>query len=153
MMATFQVGEIFRKLQRYDEAIEAYQTTIGYPEREIYLSGGYKDSYADKAQFRIGRVHFEDQRFTDARFAFEEFIKTRTDSPRLAAALVYLAIMHQQSGNKKQALDYYQQAEKIITNNHIQKQMVVDEAGDIGLQSLDDVIEFLQERQKRIASE
>ena len=153
MMATFQVGEIYRNLQRYDEAIEAYQTTIGYPEREIYLSGGYKDSYADRAQFRIGRVHFEDQRYTDARFAFEEFIKTRTDSPRLAAALIYLAVMHQESGNKQQALDYYQQAEKIITNNHIQKQMVVDEAGNIGLQSSDDVIEFLQEQQKRIKSE
>ena len=153
MMATFQVGEIFRKLQRYDEAIKAYQTTIAYPEREIYLSGGYKDSYADRAQFLIGRVHFEDQRYSDARIAFEEFIKTRTDSPRLAAALIYLAVMHQQSGNDKQALEIYQQAEKIIKNNHIQKQMVVDEAGNIGFQSSDDVIQFLQERQKRIKSE
>ncbi len=153
MMATFQVGEIFRKLQRYDEAIKAYQTTIAYPEREIYLSGGYKDSYADKAQFRIGRVHFEDQRYTDARFAFEEFIKTRTDSPRLAAALIYLAVMHQESGNKEQALEYYKQSEMIITNNHIQKQMVVDEARNLGFQSSDDVIEFLQERQKRIKTE
>lgn len=153
MMATFQVGEIFRKLQRYDEAVEAYQSTIGYPEREIYLSGGYKDSYADRAQFRIGRVHYEDQRYTDARFAFEEFIKTRTDSPRLAAALIYLAVMHQESGNKQQALDYYQQAEKIITNNHIQKQMVVDEAGNIGALNIDTVLLFLQDRQKRLKSE
>ena len=152
-MATFQVGEIYRKLQRYDEAIEAYQTTIGYPEREIYLSGGYKDSYADKAQFRIGRVHYEDQRYSDARFAFEEFINTRTDSPRLAAALIYLALMHQQSGNKKQALDYYQQVEKIIANNHIQKQMLVDEVGDLGTLNLDNVLQFLQDRQERLRSE
>ncbi len=153
MMATFQVGEIYRKLQRYDEALKAYQTTIGYPETEIYLSDGYKDSYTDRAQFLIGKVHFEDQRYSDARAAFEEFIKTRTDSPRLAAALIYLAVMHQDSGNDKQALDLYQQAEKIIINNHIQKQMVVDEAGNIGFQSSDDVIKFLQERQRRIMSE
>ena len=153
MMATFQVGEIYRKLQRYDEAIKAYQTTIAYPEREIYLSAGYKDSYADRAQFRIGKVHFEDQRYSEALFAFEEFIKTRTDSPRLAAALIYLAEIQQENGNIKQALDYYQQTEKIITNSHIQKQMVVDEAGNLGFQSIDAVIQFLQDRQKRIKSE
>ena len=90
-MATFQVGEIYRNLQRYDEAIEAYQTTIGYPEREIYLSGGYKDSYADRAQFRIGRVHYEDQRYTDARFAFEEFIKARTDFSEVGSCLNLLS--------------------------------------------------------------
>lgn len=153
MMATFQVGEIYRKLQRYDEALKAYRTTIGYPEREVYLSDGYNDSYADRAQFLIGRVHYEDQRYSDARIAFEEFIKTRTDSPRLAAALIYLAVMHQDSGNDKQALEIYQQTEKIVANNHVQKQMVVDEAGNIGIQSADDVIEFLKERQKRIKSE
>ena len=153
MMATFQVGEIYRKLQRYNEALKAYQTTIAYPEREIYLSDGYKDSYADRALFRIGRVHFEDKRYTDARFAFEEFINTRTDSPRLAAALIYLAIMSEENGDNKLALDYYQQSEKIIMNSPIQKQMVVDEVGYLGIQNLDSVTTFLQERQKRIKSE
>ena len=70
MMATFQVGEIYRKLQRFDEALQAYQTTISYPERELYLSDGYKDSYADRALFRIGRVHFEDQRLYRSAFRF-----------------------------------------------------------------------------------
>lgn len=153
MMATFQVGEIYRKLQRFNEALIAYKTTIGYPEREIYLSGGYKDSYADRALFRIGRVHFEDKRFTDARFAFVEFINTRTDSPRLAAALIYLAIMAQENGDNQQALDFFQQSEKIVTNSPIQKQMVVDEVGNLGIQDLDSVTTFLQERQKRIKSE
>lgn len=153
MMATFQVGEIYRKLQRFNEALKAYKTTIAYPEREIYLSGGYKDSYADRALFRIGRVHFEDKRFTNARFAFEEFINTRTDSPRLAAALIYMAIMSEENGDNKLALDYYQQAEKIITNSPIQKEMVVDEVGSLGIQNLDSVMPFLQERQKRIKSE
>lgn len=153
MMATFQVGEIYRRLQRFNEALTAYKTTIAYPEREIYLSGGYKDSYADRALFRIGRVHFEDKRFTEARFAFEEFINTRTDSPRLAAALIYLAIMSEENGDDGQALDYLKQSEKIIANSPIQKQMVVDELGTLGIQDLNSVSIFLQERQKRLKSQ
>ncbi len=150
MMATFQVGEIYRKLQRFDEALQAYQTTISYPERELYLSDGYKDSYADRALFRIGRVHFEDQRYTEARFAFEEFIKNRTGSPRLAAAHIYLAVMHQESGEKDVAAEYYRKAERILTDNPVQMQMVIDEAGTLGFQSPDTVIKFLQDRQKRL---
>lgn len=153
MMATFQVGEIYRKLQRYNEALKAYKTTIGYPEREIYLSGGYKDSYADRALFRIGRVHFEDKRFTNARFAFEEFVNTRTDSPRLAAALIYMAIMSEENGDDKLALDYFQQSEKIITNSPIQKRMVVEEVGILGIQNLDSVTTFLQDRKKRLQTD
>ena len=153
MMATFQVGEIYRKLQRFDEALQAYQTTVSYPERELYLSDGYKDSYADRAQFRIGRVHFEDQRYTDARFAFEEFIKNRPGSPRFAAAHIYLAVMHQESGKKDAAAAYYGKAEKILANNPVQIQMVIDEAGTLGLQSPDTIIQVLQDRQKRLESE
>lgn len=153
MMANFQIGEIYRKLQRYSEALQAYKTTIGYPERELYLPGGYKDSFADRAQFRIGRVHYEDQRYNDARFAFEEFIKNRKGSPRLAAAYIYLAAMHQVSGEKDTAADYYQKAENILKNSQIQIQMVIDEAGDLGYQSSETIIQVLQDRQKRLGSE
>lgn len=153
MMATFQVGEIYRKLQRYDEALKAYHTTIAYPERELYLPGGYKDSYADRAQFRIGRVHFEDQRFADARYAFEEFIRTRTVSPRLAAAYLYLAVLHQENGEKKKAEEYYQKAEKTLTENPIQMQIAIDEAGTLGFQSQETVLTFIQERIKRLKTD
>lgn len=153
MMATFQVGEIYRKLQRFDEALQAYQTTISYPERELYLSDGYKDSYADRALFRIGRVHYEDQRYTEARFAFEEFIKNRTESPRFAAAYIYLAVIHHENGEKDVAAGYYQKAEKMLTNNLVQMQMLIDEAGTLGFQSSDTVIKFLQDRQKRLKTE
>ena len=97
MMANFQLGELYRKLHRYNEALQAYETTIGYPERDRYLAGGYKDSFADRAQFRIGRVHYDDRRYNEARFAFEEFIQNRTQSPRLAAAYVYLATICEKS--------------------------------------------------------
>ncbi len=153
MMATFQIGEIFRKLQRSDEAIKAYQNTISYPERELYLPGGYKDSFADRAQFRIGRVHFEDKRFSDAHFAFEEFIKNRPGSPRFAAAHVFIAVMHHENGEKKSALKYYQKAETLLKNNTVQMQMVIDEAGSLGFQSPDTVLIFIQERKKRLKNQ
>ena len=150
MMATFQIAEIYEKLQRYDEALQAYQKTSAYPERELYLSGGYKDSFADRAQFRIGRVHFEDKRFAEARFAFEEFIKNRPNSPRFAAAHVFLAAMHQENGETNVALKYYHTAEKLLKKNGVQVQTVIDEAGSLGFQSTDTVIKFLQERQNRL---
>ena len=40
-MAHFQLGELYRKLNRYNEALQAYKTTIGYPERDRYLAGGH----------------------------------------------------------------------------------------------------------------
>lgn len=153
MMATFQIAEIYEKLQRFDEALQAYQKTSAYPERELYLSGGYKDSFADRAQFRIGRVHFEDKRFAEARFAFEEFIKNRPNSPRFAAAHVFLAVMHQENGETDLALKYYQKAESLLNKNGVQAQTVIDEAGSLGFQGTDTVIKFLQERQNRLKNE
>lgn len=152
MMAHFQLGQIYHKLQRFDEALRAYKTTITYPERQLYLSGGYKDSFADRAQFRIGKVHFEDQRFSDARFAFEEFINNRDGSPRYAAAHIYLAVMYHDNGENGIAMDYYIKAENLVTNNTIQMQMVIDEVRILGLQNPDTVIQFLQDRQQRLTS-
>lgn len=155
MMANFQLGELYRKLQRYNEALQAYQTTIGYPERDRYLAGGYKDSFADRAQFRIGRVHYDDRRYTDARFAFEEFIQSRTQSPRLAAAYIYLAVIYQEQGENARAAELYEKAEALLTDNPVQIGMLIDEAGTLGLQATDadGVIRFLQEHQKRLSTE
>ena len=153
MMSTYQVGEIYRRLQRYEEALRAYQTTIGYPERELYLPGGYNDSFADRAQFRIGRVHYEDQRYADARYAFESFIKNRPNSPRFAAANIYLGVMYQDSNDIKKAIEHYRKAEKALVDNHVLTQMVLDEASTFGLHSSEQVIQFLQGRIKRLTSD
>ena len=74
MMAHFQLGEMYRTLDQYDAAVKAYQTTIAYPRQSHYLAQGYKDSFADQAEFRIGRVHYENQRFDTAFTIFQEFI-------------------------------------------------------------------------------
>jgi len=155
MMANFQLGELYSKLQRYNEALQAYQTTIGYPERDRYLAGGYKDSFADRAQFRIGRVHYDDRRYTEARFAFEEFIQSRTQSPRLAAAYIYLAVIYQEQGENARAVEFYEKAEALLTDNPVQMRMLIDEAGTLGFQATeaDGVIRFLQEHQKRLSTE
>lgn len=153
MMATFHIAEIYEKLQKFDEALQAYQKTSAYPERELYLSGGYKDSFADRAQFRIGRVHFEDKRFSEARFAFEEFIKNRPNSPRYAAAHVFLAVMHQENGENDLALKYYRIVEKLLNKNGVQAQTIIDEAGSLGFQSTDTLKKFLQDRQNRLKNE
>ena len=156
MMANFQLGELYRELHRYKEALRAYETTIGYPERDRYLAGGYKDSFADKAQFRIGRVHYDDNRYDAARFVFEEFIQNRTHSPRLAAAYIYLAAIHEEHAENRQAVECYKEAETLIKDNPVQMAMLIEEASTIGtLQSTDPdaVMRYLQEKQKRLSTE
>lgn len=155
MMANFQLGELYRKLRRYNEALQAYQTTIGYPERDRYLAGGYKDSFADRAQFRIGRVHYDDRRYPEARFAFEEFIQIRPQSPRLAAAYIYLAVIHQEQqeqGENELAAGYYKEARRLLTNNPVQMAILIEEAGTLGFQATDAdaVTRFLEEQLKRL---
>ncbi len=156
MMANFQLGELYSKLNRYNDALEAYQTTIGYPERDRYLAVGYKDSFADRAQFRIGRVHYKDRRYTEARFAFEEFIQLRPNSPRLAAAYVYIAVIHQEFGETARAAEAYKNAEKLLLADDekrvVQIEILIDEAGTLGIQATDAnaVKHYLQQQQKRL---
>ncbi len=156
MMANFQLGELYRKLHRYKDALQAYQTTIGYPERARYLAAGYQDSFADRAQFRIGRVHYEDRRYTEASFAFEEFIRLRPHSPRLAAAYVYLAVINQELEETARAIERYKNAEVLLTDTAdkgaVQMGILIDEAGMLGLQgsNANAVRHFLQAQQKRL---
>ena len=156
MMATFQLGEIYRKLHRYNEALQAYETTIGYPERDRYLAGGYRDSFADRAQFRIGRVHYDDNRYDEARFVFEEFIQNRAQSPRLAAAYIYLAAISEEHAENKQAIEFYKKTETLIKHNSVQMAMLIEEANALGtLQSTDPdaVMRYLKEKQKRLSTQ
>ena len=151
MMANFQLGEIYRTLHRYDEALQAYQITLTYPERDSYLAEGYKDSLADRARFRIGRVHHEDGRYNDARLTFEEFIDSRPGSPRLAAAYVYLALMNQERGDRLDASQAYSKAINLIRASQIQAEMVINEAPSLGFQGADrmDVLRRIDELRKR----
>ena len=161
MMANFQLGELYRKLNRYNEALQAYETTIGYPERDRYLAGGYRDSFADRAQFRIGRVHYDDRRYNEARFAFEEFIQNRTQSPRLAAAYIYLAAICENRNENAQAAYYYKRAENLLTDNPMQMTTLIEEASALGnLHGLGDptptkdtVMRFIKENRKRLGTE
>ena len=153
MMAYFQLGELYRELKRYNEALQAYETTIGYPERDRYLAGGYKDSFADRAQFRIGRVHYDDGRYNAARFAFEEFIQNREQSPRLAAAYIYLAAVCENQGEPAQAAYFYERAETLLTDNPMQMTTLLEEGSALGnLQATDSaaVFQFLKTSRKRL---
>ena len=155
MMANFQLGELYTKLNRSNEALRAYETTISYPERDRYLAGGYKDSFSDRAQFRIGRVHYDDNRYDDARFVFEVFIQNRTRSPRLAAAYIYLAAINEKRGENKQAAQFYKRAETLLKNDPIQMTMLIEEAGSLGhfhATDSDTVMRFLKEHQKRLST-
>ena len=138
MMANFQLGEIYRSLDKFDQALRAYQTTIAFPERVQYLADGYTDSFADRAHFRIGRVHHQDRRFEQAQATFKEFMKSRPNSPRLAAAYTYLAFISQNQGNYHEAIQAYDQAIQLVKNESpVQAEMIVDEAKELGFHRKD----------------
>ena len=156
MMANFQLGELYRKLNRSNEALQAYKITIGYPERDRYLAGGYKDSFADRAQFRIGRVHYDDNRSDEARAVFEEFIQNRMRSPRLAAAHVYLAAISEKRAENRLAIEYYKNAETLLKDHPVQMTMLIEEAGMLGnlpATDADAVMQFLEAHIKRLSTE
>jgi tetratricopeptide (TPR) repeat protein len=152
MMAHFQLGEMYRTLDQYDEAVKAYKTTIGYPKRAQYLAQGYRDSFADQAQFRIGRVHYENQRYDAAFTTFQEFVVSQPYSPRLAAAYAFLGDISQKRGDSENALTAYDNATRLLEGSPIQSTMMLDEAHDLGFQEADPtaVLQHLNELRKRV---
>ena len=152
MMAHFQLGEMYRTLDQYDDAVKAYKTTIGYPKRAQYLAQGYRDSFADQAQFRIGRVHYENQRYDAAFTTFQEFVVSQPYSPRLAAAYAFLGDISQKRGDSKNALAAYDNATRLLEGSPIQSTMMLDEAHDLGFQEADPtaVLQHLDELRKRV---
>ena len=154
MMAHFQLGEMYRTLDQYDEAVKAYQTTIAYPKQAQYLAQGYKDSFADQAQFRIGHVHYENQRYDASFTTFQEFIASRPHSPRLAAAYAFLGDISHKRGDSKNALDAYDNAMRLLEGSPIQSTMMLDEAYELGFQETEPtaVLRHLSELRKRVQS-
>ena len=152
MMAHFQLGEMYRTLDQYDEAVKAYQTTIAYPKQTQHLAQGYKDSFADQAQFRIGHVHYENQRYDTAFTTFQEFVASQPYSPRLAAAYAFLGDISHKRGDPKNALAAYDSAIRLLEGSPIQSRMMVDEAYELGFQETDPtaVIRHLNELRKRV---
>lgn len=155
MMAHFQLGETYRALDQYDAAVKAYKTTIAYPKQTHYLAQGYRDSFADQAQFRIGRVHYENQRFDTAFTIFQEFITSQLHSPRLAAAYAFLGDISHKRGDSKNALNAYDNAMRLLEGSPIQSEMMLDEAHELGFQETTraGVIKHLEELRKRVQSQ
>jgi len=129
MMASYQLGEIYRSLNKYVDALKFYNQTISYPGRNWYSRGGYVDSFADAAQFRIGVVNYENlKNLTDALSVFEKFIKTRRESPRLAACYVFIGLINQEQKKYAQASDAFQKASDLVLNsNAVQASMIAKE--------------------------
>lgn len=133
MQASFQLGEIYRHLQQFDMALSAYRLTVVHLEQEQYLGGGFKDSFADQAQFRIASILYKQANFQAALVDFQNFLLNRSESPRLAAACAYMGLIYQQSGQKQKAFTVFQKAiDAIQTHGCIQAMMVVQELESIG---------------------
>ena len=129
MMANYQLGEIYRSLSKYVDALKFYNQTIAYPGRNWHSRGGYVDSFADAAQFRIGVVNYENlKNLADALSEFDKFVKTRSASPRLAACYVFIGWINQEQKKYERASDAFRQAYDLVLNgNSVQAAMIAKE--------------------------
>jgi len=129
MMAKYQLAEIYRSQSKYQDAIETYQEIIAYPERNWYSGDGYIDSFADAAQFHIGVVNYENLRdHKSALLTFQQFIHDRPDSPRLAAAYVFIGLINEEQEIYQLAADSFEKAIDLVVNsNSVQASNLVNE--------------------------
>jgi len=129
MMAHYQLAEIYRSLNKYQAAIKAYQEIIAYPERNWYSGDGCIDSFADAAQFHIGIVNYENLRdYKTALLTFQKFINDRPNSPRLAAAYVFIGLISEEQKNYQLAADSFEKAIDLVLNtNSVQASNLVNE--------------------------
>jgi tetratricopeptide (TPR) repeat protein len=129
MMAHYQLAEIYRSLNKYQAAIAAYQEIIAYPERNWYSGDGCIDSFADAAQFHIGVVNYENLRdYKTALLTFQKFIHDRPNSPRLAAAYVFIGLISEEQKNYQLAADSFEKAIDLVLNsNSVQASNLVNE--------------------------
>jgi len=129
MMAQYQLAEIYRSQSKYQAAIKAYQEIIAYPERNWYSGDGFVDSFADAAQFHIGVVNYENLRnHKTALLTFQQFTHDRPNSPRLAAAYVFIGLISEEQKNYKQAADFFEKAIDLVVNsNSVQASNLVNE--------------------------
>ena len=128
MQASFQLGEIYRHLQQFDLAVPAYQLTAKHIEQELYLGDGFQDSFADQAEFRIAAIYYQQKDWHSALNAFQDFLRNRPNSPRLAAACTYLGLIYQSTKQKSKAIAAWQRAIDVIQiQGPIQSQMVMKE--------------------------
>jgi len=135
-MANYELAEVYCSVGKYKEAIAAYENVLKCPSRTHYnIGNGYTDSFADRAQFRIGRILYQNLRdFNSAEKAFNAFVEEHLDSPRLAAAYVFLSLISEEQKEYVKTVKYLQKAiDLILSNGSIQSEMIVNEIPTITL--------------------
>lgn len=134
-MANYQLATIYCSEGKYRKAISAYENVLSTPSRTHYIGNGYTDSFADQAQFRIGRVLYQNlQQLNSAEETFNKFVKKRPDSPRLAAAYVFLGLINNEQKKYNKAVTNLQKAiDLIIKDGSIQSEMIINEIPSISL--------------------
>ena len=92
------------------------------------MGDGFKDSFADQAEFRIAVIHYQKKDWDSALTAFQDFLRNRPNSPRFSAACTYLGLIYQSTKQKQKALAAWQRAISFIQlKGPIQSQMVAKE--------------------------
>ena len=97
----FRLGRILQRQKRYPESVE---TLISLKKRYPTVS------IIPEAIFQIGLDYLHMKENTLAKAQFQEILKHYPDHGRVAQASLYLGNIHYQSGEMKEAADFYQMA-------------------------------------------
>jgi len=146
--AFFQMGEIYRRDEKsLDEAIVAFENALRVPQLSVYLGDGCEDSTADAAAFRVARVRFEDQNDPEkALQALEEFLRTRPNSPRRAAAYLYMSRIYETLNQRERAIDALLRAKSTAESTPIHVQWIRYEFPELAQMSRQAMLEWMDRR-------
>ncbi len=145
--AYFRMGEVYRAKKSPSEAIRAFQLALQVSSRSVVLGDGQVDSTADLAAFRIARVMFEDQaECLDCVEALRDFVRNREQSPRLAAAWLYLSRVYEELGDLDNATDATRMALAHVESNPIQARWVRYEFPEFSDSPVDVLLAWMRDR-------
>lgn len=146
--AFFQMGEIYRQDERsLEEAIAAFESALRVPQLSVYVGDGCEDSTADAAAFRVARVRFENQ--NDPQRALETlnaFLQERPNSPRRAAAYLYMSRIYETLNQRERAVDALLHARNAVENSTVHFQWIRYEFPELSNLTRQAMLEWMDRR-------
>jgi tetratricopeptide (TPR) repeat protein len=146
--AFYQIGEIYRRDEKsLDDAIVAFESALRAPQLSIYLGDGCEDSTADAAAFRVARVRFENQDEPQkALEALDAFFRTRPNSPRRAAAYLYMSRIYETLNQRERAIDALLRAKSTAESSPVNVQWIRYEFPELSGMTRQAMLEWMDKR-------
>ena len=121
--AHYQMGEIYRmNLADYEKALVEYDKVIkNYPKIAFQEREGYKDSLADQAYFKIGKMYYENIKDKNKAFdVFNRFMDESPDSCRKASVYSFISAIQEDRKDYDSAIATIEKIIDMVVDGSVQ---------------------------------